>query len=76
MSNPEARSRAVDPDALFVRLVRARRDLSPEESRRLDAALVLLLVEALGDPQRLDVAIAAARTALGKPAEPPEESRE
>jgi predicted phosphoribosyltransferase len=76
MSSAEARPAPHDPDALFVRLVRAHRDLSPEESRRLDAALVLLLVEALGDPARLEAAIAAARTALGKPVEPPEELRE
>ncbi len=61
-----------DPDALFVRLVRAHRDLDEATSRRLDAALVLLLAERLGDPAALDRAIGEARRALGRPAEPEE----
>lgn len=76
MSAAAFRPGDVDPDALFVRLVRAHRDLSAEESRRLDAALVLLLAERLADPAALEAAIGAARAALGKPAEPPEEALE
>jgi hypothetical protein len=53
-----------DPDALFVRLVRAHRDLSTEQSRRLDAALVLLLAERLADPDLLDRMIETARAAV------------
>jgi len=53
-----------DPDAAFVALVAAHRDLSPEESRRLDAALVLLLANHIGDSEVLAEAIAAARAAI------------
>lgn len=56
--------RLADPDAVFVSLVAAHRDLSPEESRRLDAALVLLLANHIGDRAVLDEAIAAARAAI------------
>jgi hypothetical protein len=56
--------RLADPDAVFVALVAAHRDLSSEESRRLDAALVLLLANHIGDRAVLDEAIAAARAAI------------
>lgn len=56
-----------DPDAVFVALVAAHRDLTPEESRLLDAALVLLLANHVGDRTVLDQAIAAARAAIGVP---------
>lgn len=62
-----AAPRLADPDAVFVALVAAHRDLSPEESRRLDAALVLLLANHIGDAQVLDEAIAAARAAIRAP---------
>lgn len=65
--------RLPDPDAVFVTLVRAHQDLGPEESRRLDAALVLLLANQLGDPALLEAAIGRARAALGKPPEPAQE---
>lgn len=63
---------AFDADALFVRLVRAHQDLDEATSRRLDAALVLLLAERLADPAAVEAAIADARRALGRPAEPAE----
>lgn len=56
-----------DPDAVFVALVRAHRDLSPEESRRLDAALVLLLANHIGDGAVLEQAIEQARRAVRAP---------
>ncbi len=58
-----------DPDGVFVALVQAHRDLSPEESRRLDAALVLLLANQIGDRAVIDGAIAAARRAVRAPSE-------
>lgn len=61
-------ARLADPDGVFVALVAAHRDLSPEESRRLDAALVLLLANHIGDRAVLDEAIAAARAAIRAPA--------
>lgn len=56
-----------DPDAVFVTLVRAHHDLSPEESRRLDAALVLLLANHIGDRAVLEQAIDQARRAVRAP---------
>ncbi|MCS6780411.1 MAG: DUF2783 domain-containing protein [Geminicoccaceae bacterium] len=64
MAELDRSPRLPDPDAVFVRLVRAHRDLSAEESRRLDAALVLLLANQLGDAALLDRAIEAARAAV------------
>lgn len=54
--------RLADPDALFALLVEAHRALDPEASRRLDARLVLLLANQIGDMDVLRAAIAAART--------------
>ncbi|GIX11475.1 DUF2783 domain-containing protein [Elioraea sp.] len=65
----DTRPRLGDPDAVFVALVAAHRDLSPEESRRLDAALVLLLANHIGDAEVLQAAIAAARAAIRAPTE-------
>jgi hypothetical protein len=61
-----------DPDAVFAALAAAHRDLSLAESRRLDAALVLLLANHIGDARVLDEAIAAARAAIRRPAGPAE----
>lgn len=50
-----------DPDGLFEALMEAHRDLTPEASRRLDARLVLLLANHIGDMTVLRDAIAMAR---------------
>ncbi|MDE2008442.1 MAG: DUF2783 domain-containing protein [Rhodospirillales bacterium] len=50
-----------DPDLAFESLVEAHRDLTPEQSRRLDARLVLLLANHIGSVTVLREAIAAAR---------------
>ena len=52
-----------DPDAFYAALMDAHRDLSPEESRRLDARLVLILAARIGDRQTLLDAIALAKAA-------------
>lgn len=52
--------RLSDPDELFEALVDAHQGLSPEASRRLDARLVLLLANHIGDADVLRQAIAAA----------------
>ena len=49
-----------DPDAVFTALMEAHRDLSPEQSRRLDARLVLLLANHIGDAAVIQAAIAIA----------------
>lgn len=50
-----------DPDGVFEALMNAHRDLDPEASRRLDAKLVLLLANHIGDPNIVRQAIAAAK---------------
>lgn len=63
MSRLDTTPRLADPDALFAALLDAHRGLSPEASRRLDARLVLLLANHVGDADVLAEAIAAARAA-------------
>lgn len=55
--------RLADPDALFAELVEAHRGLDAAASRRLDARLVLLLANHIGDAAVLRQAIALAREA-------------
>lgn len=50
-----------DPDAIFAALVRAHQDLDPVASRQLDAALVLLLANHIGESAVVFEAIAVAR---------------
>ena len=54
--------RLVDPDGLFAALVAAHEGLDPAASRRLDAQLVLLLANHIGDQ---DVVLEAIRVAQG-----------
>jgi hypothetical protein len=53
--------RLADPDALFALLVEAHKGLDAEASRRLDARLVLLLANHIGDMDALREAIALAK---------------
>jgi hypothetical protein len=55
--------RIADPDAFFALLVEAHRGLDAEASRRLDARLVLLLANQVGDTEKLARLIAVARGA-------------
>jgi hypothetical protein len=57
-------SRFPDPDRAFRLLIEARRGLSTEEAAALDARLVLLLANHIGDEAVLREAIAAAKAAL------------
>ena len=50
-----------DPDAIFVAIAAAHAGLSAEQSRRLDAALVLLLANQVDASATVLAAIAAAR---------------
>ena len=56
-------SRFTDPDQAFVTLIEARRGLSERESSELDAKLVLILANHIGDMQVLKEAIAFAKQA-------------
>jgi hypothetical protein len=55
--------RLADPDGLFAALVAAHEGLDPAASRRLDAALVLLLANHIGDDGVVLAAIDVARSA-------------
>jgi hypothetical protein len=68
MSRLDLSPRLSDPDGLFEALVEAHRGLAPEASRRLDARLVLLLANQIGDCEVVKQAIAeAVRTAPAAP---------
>ena len=49
-----------DPDGVFEALMNAHRNLNPAASRRLDAKLVLLLANHIGDPDIVKQAISLA----------------
>ena len=53
--------RLTDPDALFAALVAAHETLDDPTSRQLDAALILLLANHIGDDATVLEAIQAAR---------------
>jgi hypothetical protein len=55
-----------DPDGLYAAIIDAHGDLSDEESAALNARLVLLLANHIGDPAVLAEALATARKSLGK----------
>ena len=57
------RSQFPDPDAAYVALVEARRDLTDAAAAALDARLVLILANHIGDLAVLHEAIALAKTA-------------
>lgn len=57
-------SRFPDPDRAFRLLIEARRGLTPELAAALDARLVLLLANHIGDERVLAEAIEAARSAM------------
>ncbi len=54
-------SRFKDPDQAFVMLIEARRGLSEREASELDAKLVLILANHIGDIEILREAIAFAK---------------
>ena len=69
MSTLDLSPRLSDPDGLFEALVEAHEGLAPDASRRLDARLVLLLANHIGDVEVVKQAIAAAAGA--QPRTPP-----
>ena len=58
-------SNFADPDAAYRMLVEAHRGLSDENSTLLDAALVLILANHIGDAEGLREATALAQRRLG-----------
>jgi len=53
------------PDDFYQDLIDAHRDLTDEQSALLNARLILLLANHVGDPKALREALAAARQDLG-----------
>jgi hypothetical protein len=60
-------SRFLDPDAAYVALIEARRHLSEADAAALDARLVLILANHIGDLDVLGEAIALARQNPSQP---------
>jgi hypothetical protein len=60
-------SQFADPDAAYVALVEARRNLSDADAAALDAKLVLILANHIGDLDVLNEAIALAGEPAGSP---------
>ena len=55
------------PDDFYERLLALHRDLTPEQSLRVNARLILLLANHIGDPLVLDAAMAKARSGIAPP---------
>ena len=63
--------RAYEPgDAFYERLIDTHRGLSDEQSRLLNARLILLLANHIGDLAVLEAALAAARSGTPKEEQP------
>jgi hypothetical protein len=56
-----------DPDGLYAVLIDAHGDLDDDQSQALNARLVLLLANHIGDAAVLREAIAVARRSMGRP---------
>jgi len=64
MSNLHTENRISDPDAFYAELIELHRGLSDEQVRLLDAKLILLLANQVGDLDLLRLAMAAAREGI------------
>ena len=53
-----------DPDEFYAMLIEAHRDLSDAQSQLLNAKLILLLANHVGDPEVLRQALDAAREGI------------
>ncbi len=56
-----------DPDGFYEALVEIHRDLTPEQSRLVNAKLILLLANHIGDLDVLREAMAKARQGIAPP---------
>ena len=57
-------TRISDPDAFYAELIALHRDLTEEQSRKLNAKLILILANQVGDLALLREAMAIAREGL------------
>jgi Protein of unknown function (DUF2783) len=53
-----------NPDDVYEALIALHRDLTPEQSQIVNAKLILLLVNHIGDPAVIDAAFARARAGI------------
>jgi hypothetical protein len=66
MATIETRARFADPDRAYRMLIEAHRGRTEEESAALNACLVLILANEVGDLERLRDAIALAWESLAR----------
>lgn len=64
MSGLAREARISDPDRWYEMLIEAHGELSDEDGRRLNARLVLILANQVGDIEVLEEALALARRSL------------
>ena len=67
MATLNTESNMTAPDDFYESLIALHRDLTENESALVNAKLVLLLANHIGDPQVVAAAMAAAREELGAP---------
>ena len=65
MATLRTESNIGDPDAFYSELIELHRDLTEEQSRAVNAKLILLLANQVGDMTILRQALAVARESLG-----------
>ena len=65
MAAIQTETRIDDPDAFYAELIELHRDLSEEQSRKLNAKLILILANEVGDLALLREAMAMAREGIG-----------
>jgi Protein of unknown function (DUF2783) len=56
-----------DPDGVYEALIELHRGLTPEQSKLLNAKLILLLINQVGDRAVIDAAFAKARAGFSTP---------
>jgi hypothetical protein len=64
MTTVRTESNFPDPDAFYAELIDVHRDLSEEQSRMVNAKLILLLANQIGDMALLRQAMAIARESI------------
>ncbi|CAG9193991.1 DUF2783 domain-containing protein [Burkholderia vietnamiensis] len=66
----DTRPRLADPDAFYEALIDMHRDLSDADSQLVNAKLILLLANQIGDADVLREAMALARQGVNPPVHP------
>lgn len=61
MADLDTSCRLADPDGFYERLIELHRGLDEDQSRRVNARLILLLANHIGDERVLEQAMARAR---------------